>query len=75
MQLVKSHGVKLAAFVGAALVPVLSFAQAVGDPFTTAVADATTKVTGYAGALVGFSAVAVLFMVAMKYVKKIPRAA
>lgn len=56
-----------------ALVPVLSFAQAT-DPFDAAIAEATTKVGSYAAALVGLSAVAVVFMIAMKYVKRIPRA-
>ena len=56
-----------------ALVPVLSFAQST-DPFDTAITQATTKVGTYAAALVGLSAVAVVFMVAMKYVKRIPRA-
>jgi hypothetical protein len=53
--------------------PVLAFAQA-ADPFTTAMTDATEKVGTYAAALVGLSAVAVIFLIAMKYVKKIPRA-
>ena len=56
-----------------ALVPALSFAQAT-DPFDAAIAEATTKVGSYAAALVGLSAVAVVFMIAMKYVKRIPRA-
>lgn len=53
--------------------PVLSFAQST-DPFDTALATATTKVGSYAAALVGLAAVAVVFMIAIKYVKKIPRA-
>lgn len=44
------------------------------DPFDTALATATTKTGSYAAALVGLSAVAVVFMIAMKYVKRIPRA-
>lgn len=56
-----------------ALVPAVSFAQAT-DPFDTALTEATTKVSSYAAALVGLSAVAVVFMIAMKYVKRIPRA-
>lgn len=56
--------------LGAAL-PVL--AQGV-DPFDTAMTTATTKVTAYAGALVGLAAVAVVFLIAIKYVKRIPRA-
>jgi hypothetical protein len=49
-------------------------AQAVTDPFDAAMTTATTKVGAYAAALVGLSAVAVVFMIAMKYVKRIPRA-
>lgn len=51
-----------------------AFAQTATDPFDTALTEATTKVGSYAAALVGLSAVAVVFMIAMKYVKKIPRA-
>lgn len=50
-----------------------AFAQST-DPFDAALTSATTKVGTYAAALVGLSAVAVVFMIAMKYVKKIPRA-
>ncbi|WP_288254884.1 hypothetical protein [uncultured Hydrogenophaga sp.] len=59
--------------VGTALVAVPTFAQET-DPFDTALATATTKVGAYAAALVGLGAVAVVFMIALKYVKKIPRA-
>lgn len=53
-----------------------AMAQTAGaDPFDTAITEATTKVGSYAAALVGLSAVAVVFMIAMKYVKRIPRAA
>ena len=45
------------------------------DPFAAAIAALTTKVTTYGGSLVVLSAVGVGFFVAMKYVKKIPRAA
>lgn len=51
----------------------LALAQST-DPFDTALTAATTKVGSYAAALVGLSAVAVVFMIAMKYVKRIPRA-
>lgn len=64
-----------AAVVLAATLPVVAFAQVAGDPFDTAIATATTKIGVYAAALVGVSAVAVVFMIAMKYVKRIPRAA
>lgn len=57
----------------AALVPAVSFAQA-ADPFDTALSTVTTKVTSYAGAMVGLAAVSVVFMVAVKYVKKLPKA-
>lgn len=50
-----------------------AFAQAV-DPFDTAMTTITGKVGTYAAALVGLGAVAVVFMVALKYVKKIPSA-
>lgn len=71
---------KLAHFRAVAVSAVLSspfvvFAQAAGDPFTDALTEATTKVTSYAGALVGLGAVAVIFMIGLKYVKKLPRAA
>ncbi len=62
------------AVMAAGALPMLSFAQA-SDPFDTALASLTTKITSYGGALVVFSAVAVGFWVAMKYVKKIPKAA
>ena len=45
------------------------------DPFDTAVTEITTKVTSYGAALVGVAAASVVFLVAMKYVKKLPRAA
>lgn len=62
------------AAVGAALyLPFAVFAQT--DPVTTAVTDATTKVTTYATALVGIAAVGVGFMIGIKYIKKIVRAA
>lgn len=49
------------------------FAQAT-DPFDTAMDTVTDKVEAYAAALVGLAAVAVVFMIAIKYVKKIPKA-
>lgn len=57
---------------GAALASVSAFAT---DPFTDALALATTSVGTYAAALVGLSAVSVVFMIGMKYVKKIRSAA
>lgn len=61
------------ALIAATSAPVAAFAQGV-DPFTTAMTEATAKVGTYAAALVGLGAVAVIFMIALKYVKKIPRA-
>lgn len=62
------------AVISAGALPALSFAQA-ADPFMDAVADMTTKVNTYGGALVGLAAVGVVFWVAIKYVKKIRGAA
>jgi hypothetical protein len=62
-----------AAVSAATLLPAVAFAQA-ADPFDTALGTVTSKVTSYAGALVGLAAVAVVFMVAIKYVKKLPKA-
>lgn len=45
------------------------------DPFTAALEAMKTKVATYGGSLVALAAVGVAFFVAMKYVKKIPRAA
>lgn len=68
------RGYTKASVLVVSFLPVLASAQAV-DPFDTALTAATTKVGAYAAALVGLSAVAVVFMIAMKYVKRIPRAA
>lgn len=72
-QLTKARAGQLIALASTAVLSVAAQAQTT-DPFTTAMTDATTKVTTYAGALVGLGAVAVIFMIALKYVKKIPRA-
>jgi hypothetical protein len=45
------------------------------DPFDGAITALTAKVTSYGGALVTLAAVGVGFFVAIKYVKKITRAA
>jgi len=50
-----------------------AFAQTT-DPFEAAMTEATAKVGTYAAALVGLAAVGVVFMIAIKYVKRIPRA-
>lgn len=54
-------------------VPFLAQAQST-DPFDSAITEATGKIGSYGAALVGLSAVGVVFMIAMKYVKRIPRA-
>ena len=51
-----------------------AFAQST-DPFDTAIASLTTKIGDYGLALVTLAAVAVGFYVAIKFVKKIPKAA
>lgn len=70
----QKYGAKLSAGVLAAGASVGAMAQTT-DPFTEAMAQMMTKVATYGGALVGLAAVGVGFFVAMKYVKKIPRAA
>lgn len=70
-----NHRVRDAALLGSvALLSAPVFAQAT-DPFETAMDTVTTKVETYAGALVGLAAVAVVFMIGIKYVKKIRGAA
>jgi hypothetical protein len=63
-----------AAIIVACSAPVLALATP-SDPFTTAMATATERVEDYAAALVGLAAVGVVFMIAIKYVKKIRGAA
>ncbi len=70
----QKYGSKVSAAILAASCSVAAMAQTT-DPFDAAIATLTTKVTTYGGALVGLAAVGVGFFVAMKYVKKIPRAA
>ena len=69
--------VRIGAAVSAAVfLPAVAFAQSTPtDPFDTAMTAMTTKVGAYAAALVGLAAVSVGFMIAIKYVKKLPRAA
>lgn len=71
---VRNFGAKLSAAALTGFVSVSVLAQGT-DPFDAAVATATGKVESYAGALVTLAAVAVVFMIGMKYVKRIPRAA
>lgn len=66
-------GRRLVAAASVALAGAPAFAQET-DPFTTAMTSVTDKVEEYAAALVGLAAVAVVFMIAIKYVKKIPGA-
>ena len=72
-KIAKMKYAQLVAFVGTMMLSAAVMAQA-ADPFDAALATATTKVGSYAAALVGLSAVAVVFMIAIKYVKRIPRA-
>lgn len=65
---------RAAVLAGSVALSNAAFAQAV-DPFTTAMTTATGKVGEYAAALVGLAAVGVVFMIAIKYVKKIRGAA
>lgn len=67
---------KYAAIAAIAVTPILyvsAYAQSV-DPFDTALTTVTASTTKYASALVGVAAIAVVFMIAIKYVKKLPRA-
>lgn len=73
MNRLQKFGVR-AGLVAASVSPAVVFAQA-SDPFTAAMTSATTSVGTYAAALVGLSAVSVIFMIGMKYVKKIRGAA
>ena len=70
----RGNAARISSVVSTAFLAPLAFAQAATDPFDTALATVTAKVTSYAGALVGVAAIAVVFMVAVKYVKKLPRA-
>lgn len=65
--------VAVAALATTAMLSVSAYAQSV-DPFDTALAQVTTSTTKYASALVGVAAIAVVFMIAIKYVKKLPKA-
>lgn len=69
-----SSGYRNAGIAIATSLPMLAMAQET-DPFATALADATEKIAEYAAALVGVAAVAVVFMIGVKYVKKIRGAA
>lgn len=56
--------------------PVAAFAQSTGSAaFNSAVQSASADIATYGAALVGVAAVGVVFMIAIKYVKKIRGAA
>lgn len=59
----------------ASVSPFAVFAQEATDPFQDALTNITANVTTYGGALVGLAAVGVVFMIAIKYVKKLRGAA
>lgn len=66
--------------IAAALVPVLAVLgsqahAAVSEAFTASVTSVSADIAVYGGALITIAAVGVAFMVGMKYVKKISRAA
>ena len=66
----------LSALAGSVGALVAGGAHAAADAaFTAAVTSTTTVIGTYGAALVGVAAVGVGFMIAMKYVKKISRAA
>lgn len=65
---------KNTAVLAALSAPMFAMAQAV-DPFVQAAQDVTVKVESYGGTLVGLAAVSVIFLVGIKYVKKIRSAA
>ena len=62
------------AMVGTALVAVPAMAQST-DPFEAVIDTTTTKLGVYGAALLGVSAVGIVFAIGIKYIKKIPRAA
>lgn len=70
-QTLKSKALALSVAIAA---PVAAFAQ-VTDPFQDVLDNVTTKVETYAGSLVVLAGVAVVFMVGIKYIKKLRGAA
>lgn len=71
---VRKYGSRIAAGATGLMLTGAAMAQST-DPFDAAVTEVTTKVGTYGAALVGVAAAAVVFFVAIKYVKKISRAA
>lgn len=72
----KAKYAAVTAIATTAMLSCAAFAQSTGgaDPFDTALTQVTASTTKYASALVGVAAIAVVFMIAIKYVKKLPRA-
>lgn len=68
----RKYGAKLGA-AAAMAIPLLASATTT-DPFTQVMTDATDRVESYGAAIAVLAGVGVLFMIAVKYVKKIPRA-
>lgn len=66
-----AHKEKLCAAAISGLFTAAAYAQS--DPFATTVSEVKTKIGEYGAALVGVAAVGVIFSIAIKYVKKIPR--
>jgi hypothetical protein len=66
---------KTLALAVAIAAPVAAFAQEAVDPFQGVLDNVTTKVETYAGSLVVLAGVAVVFMVGIKYIKKLRGAA
>lgn len=73
VQTFRDNAAKFSVAVLSTVGAVAAHAQA-ADPFSNAVTDISTKVGTYGTALVGLAAVGVVFMVGIKYVKKITRA-
>ncbi len=71
---VRKFGSRVAAGATGLMLTGAAMAQST-DPFEVAVTEVTGKVETYGAALVGVAAVAVVFFVAIKYVKKISKAA
>ena len=72
----KNRFLKVVGGIGASSLLLLSQAQAATDPaFGNAVTAVSGDISTYGAALVGVAAIGVGFMIAMKYVKKISRAA
>lgn len=70
----RAHLARLAAVAGSSLLALPAMAQT-GDPFADVMTDVTAKVTTYGGALAVLAGVSVVFYLAIKFVKKIPKAA